>query len=533
MQLRTFIQRLWGDRAEAGAPADAELLRRWVAQRDPSAFEVLLWRHGPMVLGLCRRLLRHEQDVEDACQSAFLALALKGDSIGKGEAVGSWLYTVASRAAMQLRTSAARRETVDPALLDRREAAAGPDAARELRAVLDEEIGRLPEPYRAAFVLCYLEGLTNEEAARRLGRPVGTVVSRLARARQRLRNRLTRRGLAPAAVAVLLGASATQAALPRALAEAMVRSASLVAVGEAAVAPASVVALTKGVLLAMFMTKAKVIGTILLGMVLLGGAFCAICIVSEIENSNARAVAWQAAQASRSHAVVVEPAWHGGSTPPAVPGMMAGPGGPALPAVDKARLKEARDEVEVLEAQVEVKRAAIAAAKIASDSAAQQATLLEKMIGGGAVSMKARTDAVSAAALAKAQLIIREAEMREPQVRLKQARERLAALERAAAPPAPTPPSHAQLKERLRALEGKLDALRKEVQGLRKELGPDGTQPPGMAPPGIRHGPPMGGGLPPRGTPAPAVPGTGAAPPALPEEVPARPAGPRPVEPEM
>jgi RNA polymerase sigma factor (sigma-70 family) len=495
MHLRTYLQRLWSTgRSESRALADAELLRRWVAHHDPAAFEVLLWRHGPMVLGLCRRLLRHEQDVEDACQSAFLALALKGGSIGKGEAVGSWLYTVASRAALQVRTTAARRETIDPVLLDRREAPTGSDSARELRAVLDEEIGRLPEPYRSAFVLCYLEGLTNEEAARRLGRPVGTIVSRLARARQRLRNRLTRRGLAPAAVAVLLGASATQAALPAPLAGEIIRSAALVAVGEAAAAPAAVVAMTKGVLLAMCMTKAKLVGTILMAVVLLGGAFCAIGIVTEAERSKAQAVmAWQAPRARPT----LDPAWRGGSVSmPHSPGMLPGTGSMS-PAEEKARMKELREEVEVLEAQLEVKRAAVVAAKVASEAAEAALGPLEKMALRGAANEREVSQARSAAALARAQLLIREAEVREPAVRLKQARERLTEKERASAPP-PAAPPNLRLQERLRALEGKLDALRKEVQSLRKELGQEGTSPPGPGAPGMpgRPGPSSGGGRP-------------------------------------
>jgi hypothetical protein len=333
---------------------------------------------------------------------------------------------------------------------------------------------------------------------------VGTIVSRLARARQRLRNRLTRRGLAPAAVAVLLGASATHAALPSHLAEAVIRSAALVAAGETAAASASVVALTKGVLLAMCVSKAKVVGGVLLGLVLLGGAFCAIGLVTEVERSNARATAaWYQAQAARP---MGEVAWRGGSgiVPPAMGATAPKPGAPA--ADDKARLKEARDEVEVLEAQLEVKRAQVAAAKIASDAAAEQQARLAKLAGGGTVTEKEVSAARSAAALAKAQLLIREAELREPLVRLKQARDRLKLMEGAAAPP-PAAIPHG-LQERLRGLEGKLEALRKEVQALRKELGaenaPPGASVPGMRPPGGRPAPPRRG--PGNG---PEVPGTG------------------------
>src|SRR5262249_53118606 len=105
-----------------GQLSDAELLRRWVGDRDQAAFEVLVWRHGPMVLGVCRRILRNTQDVEDAFQASFLALVRKAGSIARRQSVGSWLYTVAHRAALQARARACRAEPSDPGLLDLREA---------------------------------------------------------------------------------------------------------------------------------------------------------------------------------------------------------------------------------------------------------------------------------------------------------------------------------------------------------------------------------------------------------------------------
>jgi len=180
---------------EAGDLSDAELLRRWVARRDAAAFEVLLWRHGPTILCLCRRLLRDGHAAEDAFQAAFLALAIKAASIGRGEAVGAWLYKVAYRAALRARALVRPWQTLDPEAAD--VGAADPTGTadqHDLRTALDEELDRLPARYRAPLVLCYFEGRTNEEAARELGCPVGTVVSRLARGRQRLRGRLLRRG---------------------------------------------------------------------------------------------------------------------------------------------------------------------------------------------------------------------------------------------------------------------------------------------------------------------------------------------------
>jgi RNA polymerase sigma factor (sigma-70 family) len=248
------------DPAVNGCLTDAELLERFVAGHDEAAFEVLVWRHGAMVFGLCRRMLRHERDAEDAFQATFLALVRKAGSISKRQSVSSWLYKVAYRVALEARARAAR--TV-PAV-----AGASPSAKdsaddvlwRDLRPVLDEEVNRLPEKYRAPFVLCYLEGRTNEEAARQLGCPRGTILSRLARARERLRQRLTRRGLGLAAgFGATLGAAQGTAAVPAGLVHTTLKTALAIAAGQSATAVVSapVAALTQGVLHAMFMTKLK------------------------------------------------------------------------------------------------------------------------------------------------------------------------------------------------------------------------------------------------------------------------------------
>jgi RNA polymerase sigma factor (sigma-70 family) len=234
--------------------SDAHLLERF-ATGDEAAFELLLWRHGPMVLGTCRRLLRREQDAEDAFQVTFLTLARKAGAIGKREAVGSWLYKVAYRAALQVRAAAERQP---PAAPPGAEPAAPEEAsaaeARELRPVLDEEVGRLPEKYRAPVVLCYLEGRTYEEAGRLLGCPTGTVAIRLRRARERLRVRLTRRGLAVPAglVAAALVPAAAPGAVPAALFRATLESA-------AGPAPARLGTLTEGLVRSMFASKLKAV----------------------------------------------------------------------------------------------------------------------------------------------------------------------------------------------------------------------------------------------------------------------------------
>jgi RNA polymerase sigma factor (sigma-70 family) len=247
--LRTVIRHLHrlAGREGVGGLADAELLRRLVAQRDEAAFEVLVWRHGPLVLGLCQRLLRHSEDAEDAFQATFLALLGGARAIGKGASVSSWLYKVAYRIALKAKARAARQARPLPAGLDVPAAPATPAVDwRDLRPMLDEEINRLPEKYRAAVVSCYLQGRTCAEAAREIGCPRGTLVTRLARARERLRTRLARRGLGLGAT--FLAANTASAAVSTALAHATVESGLRVLAGQAvtAVVPASVVALVQG-----------------------------------------------------------------------------------------------------------------------------------------------------------------------------------------------------------------------------------------------------------------------------------------------
>src|SRR5262245_8799354 len=205
-----FLHRLTGPTAGEGE-SDGQLLARFVARRDEAAFTGLLHRHGPMVLGLCRRALGNVQAAEDAFQATFLVLAKKAASIRRREAVGSWLYGVAYRIAARIREQDLRRRTAEARAV--RPTEEGPDldsAWRELQTVLDDALHRLPEKYRAPVLLCYLEGLTHEEAAARIGCPVGTVRSRLARGRQRLRDGLARRGLTMSATAF----AAALAALP-------------------------------------------------------------------------------------------------------------------------------------------------------------------------------------------------------------------------------------------------------------------------------------------------------------------------------
>lgn len=179
---------------------DSDLLARFQANRDEAAFELLVWRHGPMVLGVCRRHLRDEHAAEDAFQATFVALAQTAPTLGEVRSLGGWLYTVASRTARRARSRAGRRALVEQSLGDRPVLQLDGDPAadaerRDFRRALDREVSRLPEKYRAVFVLCCLEGKTNDEAAEQLGCPRGTVLSRLSRARERLRQRLSEQGM--------------------------------------------------------------------------------------------------------------------------------------------------------------------------------------------------------------------------------------------------------------------------------------------------------------------------------------------------
>jgi RNA polymerase sigma factor (sigma-70 family) len=157
-----------------GTVTDAQLLDRFVDRKDEAAFELLLWRHGPIVLGVCRRILQNGHDAEDAFQATFFILARKAGSIGQRDSAGAWLYRVAYRIALRARARRGRQAQCEQPLGDLPVAEVGCEPAdllawQELRPLLDAEVSRLPEKYRAAFVLCYLEGKTNEQAAEALG----------------------------------------------------------------------------------------------------------------------------------------------------------------------------------------------------------------------------------------------------------------------------------------------------------------------------------------------------------------------------
>jgi RNA polymerase sigma factor (sigma-70 family) len=237
-----------------------QLLNRYISRGDEAAFEALVARHGPMVLGVCRRLLADPHDAEDASQATFLVLVRKAGSLGEHDAIGHWLYGVARRVALKARGQAARRRTHEPRLATDPPAPPFDPAAIDLGPALDAELDRLPAKYRAPIVLCYLEGLTHEQAASALRWPLGTVKGRLARARDLLRDRLIRRGIALSAGALAGSLSRDAAcAVPEALLDSTVQAALRFASGplSAGIVSAPVAALIQGVLTTMFVSKVK------------------------------------------------------------------------------------------------------------------------------------------------------------------------------------------------------------------------------------------------------------------------------------
>jgi RNA polymerase sigma factor (sigma-70 family) len=251
---------------------DAELLRRWNRDRDESAFAGLVKRHGGLVLGVCRRVLRDSHAAEDAFQATFLVLAKKADSVRPPGVLGPWLHGVAYRTALKARGRAFRRLQVerDYALQLPSNHAAGPSDTADLAPLIDEQLNALPEKYRRPLVLCGIQGLGKAEAAERLGLPEGTISSRLARAREMLRDRLARRGVVvpAAAVAALLVPASLKAAVQPSVCVAAVEAAA----GLAPISPA-VLTLSHEVLRAMTLAKFKMLSAIAIAFSLSGGGF--------------------------------------------------------------------------------------------------------------------------------------------------------------------------------------------------------------------------------------------------------------------
>jgi RNA polymerase sigma factor (sigma-70 family) len=267
------------------ASTDADLIEAFVSWRDEGAFSALVERHGPMVLRVCRQLLRDDaHDAEDAFQAVFLVLVRKAGSIRERGLLGNWLYGVAHRVAARMQAVTARRrrrEGQGGAMADVE--AGGEPRPSDLQPVLHEEVNRLPDRYRVPVVLCYLEGKSNEEVARALHRPVGTIKGRLARARKLLRARLTRRGLALTTgllAAALAENTAAAAPPPAALRAVTVKAAMRFAAGRTApggsVSP-RVAALTNGVLRSLRLGELRPIAIV--GLAALGLIVLVICLL--------------------------------------------------------------------------------------------------------------------------------------------------------------------------------------------------------------------------------------------------------------
>jgi RNA polymerase sigma factor (sigma-70 family) len=248
---------------------DGQLLRIYLENGDETAFAALVRRHGPMVWGVCRRVLGNHQDAEDAFQATFLVLVRRAACVVPREMVANWLYGVARQTSLKARAMAAKRKTRERQMTVMAEPEiVSQDPWSDLQPILDQELSCLSDKYRSAIVLCDLEGKTRKEAARQLGLPEGTLAARLARGRAMLAKRLSRLGLgvSAGALAVALSQNGASAAVPTSVVSGTVQAASLFAAGQASAGLIStkVAALTEGVIKAMLIAKLKIATAVLL-----------------------------------------------------------------------------------------------------------------------------------------------------------------------------------------------------------------------------------------------------------------------------
>jgi RNA polymerase sigma factor (sigma-70 family) len=260
---------------DGAGSTDGQLLEAYTSRQDQVALAALVQRHGPMVWGVCRRVLGNYHDAEDAFQATFLVLVRKAASVTPREMIANWLYGVAHQTALKARATAGTRKGRERKVAEMPEpAAAEPAHWDELLPMLDEELSRLPDNYRAVVVLCDLEGKTRTEAARQLGVPEGTVGGWVARARVMLAERLTRRGvtLSGGALAAILSQHVASAGVPASVVSNAITVASLFAAGQAAGAVrVEVAALAEGVVKAMSVSKLKTaVGVLVVAMCLIG-----------------------------------------------------------------------------------------------------------------------------------------------------------------------------------------------------------------------------------------------------------------------
>jgi RNA polymerase sigma factor (sigma-70 family) len=262
-------------RHEEGGQTDGQLLARFLEQRDEAALAALMGRHGPMVWGVCRRLLPSHHDAEDAFQASFLVLVRKAASVRPREMVGNWLYGVAHQTAMNARAMLAKRRAREMQGVAMPEIQApAPDAWHDLHRVLDQELSRLPDKYRVAIVLCDLEGKTRHETARQLGLPEGTLAGHLTRGRAMLARRFARQGLALSGTALVtaLTQQAASASLPTAVMNDALKAVARAAAGQVAGAAISarVAALTQGTMKSMLLRKLKIALTLVVALTVTG-----------------------------------------------------------------------------------------------------------------------------------------------------------------------------------------------------------------------------------------------------------------------
>lgn len=273
---------------DAATMTDGQLLDYFVSRRDEVALDTLVRRHGPIIWGVCHRVLRNHHDAEDAFQATFLVLVRKAASIVPREMVGNWLYGVANQTALKARDTSAKRQSRERQMANLPETAAtDQNLWQDLKPMLDQELRNLPAKYRAVILLCDLDGMTRKEAARQLGCPEGTVAGRLAQARAMLAKRLARHGFAVTggSLATILAQDAA-ASVPASVLSATIKTAVLVAASQGAMTSAvssKVAVLTNGVVNAMMMTKVKkaTIAVLAFGLIAMGGTLLSYQIAVE------------------------------------------------------------------------------------------------------------------------------------------------------------------------------------------------------------------------------------------------------------
>jgi RNA polymerase sigma factor (sigma-70 family) len=353
--LTRVIHRLRSDalRDDGAGLADSELLECYIVHRDETAFEALVRRHGPMVFGVCRRILRNDADAEDAFQATFLVLVRKASSIRPRGMVSNWLYGVAHNTALKAKAMIHKRRTKETAAGTMPKADVNGEVCTPLQTVVDAELALLPDKYRVPIVLCDLEGKTIKEAMRHLGWPQGTVASRLMRGRALLAKRLARHGMVLSAglLAVTLAEGAC-ASVPPTLAASTVQAATLFAAGKAAAATgvsATAVALTEGVLRTMLLVKLKLAVTAL--------------VVAALLTTGAGVFTYRLLGAEWPPVAQAGPQ-------PTEPGTQEG----------KAELERAAHELRLAEAQLEAARAQLEVAKAAYELARQKTKQAVKAI---------------------------------------------------------------------------------------------------------------------------------------------------------